>query len=96
MPTAAVKTKPQPTPVGGRPKNHIAKNRLRELRERHKAKGGLWLTTAEVGKIVGIGEADVSRHENHIRALTEQHIEAYARLYKVKGHQLFLNLTAAK
>jgi hypothetical protein len=82
--------------VGGRPKNHIAQNRLRELRERHKAKGGLWLTTAEVATLTGIGEADVSRHENHVRALTEEHVRAYAKVYKVSSHQLFTNLTIAK
>ncbi len=83
--------------AGGRPKNQIAPNRLRELRERHKdKKGGLWLTTAEVAKILGIGEADVSRHENHVRALTDEHVILYSKLYKVRPDQLFANLTVSK
>lgn len=78
----------------GRPRNMIARNRLEELRTRHKPRG-LWLTTAEVATLTGISEDQVSRHEQHKRALTENHVMAYARVYKVPPHRLFVGLTAS-
>lgn len=74
----------------------IPKNRLRYLRERHKAAKGLWLTTAEVATLTGITESIVSRHETHERGLTEAHVLAYSKLYKVRPDQLFANLTISK
>ena len=90
MPAAAISL---PSILPPRSRQPIPKNRLRFLRERHKAKGGLWLTTAEVATLTGITESIVSRHETHERGLTEAHVMAYAKLYKVKPHQLFANLT---
>lgn len=90
--TAAKAT--EPTPKAKRP---VAPNRLAELRERHKAKGGLWLTMAEVGRCLGISEAAVSRHEskdpNTARGLSHDDVLAYAKLYKVDPHEIFEGLT---
>lgn len=88
------------TAVADRPaasrRRAIPKNRLQKLRERHKTAGGLWLTTAEVATMTGIAESTVSRHEQHERALTDGHVLAYAKLFKVKPHQLFVGLTSDK
>ena len=79
----------------GKPK--VAPNRLTYLRERHKAKGGFWLTMAEAGKILGISEAAVSRHESKdprtARGLSHDDVLAYAKLYKVQPHEIFEGLT---
>lgn len=70
----------------------IPKNRLQQLRERHKPKG-FWLTQGEVAKVLGIAEATVSRHESGERGLSHDDVEAYAKLYKVQTHEIFANLT---
>ncbi len=81
----------------GKPKRSVAPNRLTYLRERHKSKGGFWLTMAEVGKILGISEAAVSRHESKdpktSRGLSHDDVLAYAKLYKVEPHEIFEGVT---
>ncbi len=80
----------------GKPKRGVALNRLTYLRERHKPRG-LWLTMAEVGKILGISEAAVSRHESRdpktARGLSHDDVLAYAKLYKVQPHEIFEGVT---
>lgn len=93
MMAAAKSSRSEPSNGGRKP---IPRNRLRFLRERHKKANGLWLTTAEVATLTGITESIVSRHETHERGLTEAHVMAYSKLYKVKPHQLFANLTTSK
>lgn len=78
----------------GRPKKStIVRNRLTELRERHKKDGGLYLTLAEVANFLGKSESIVSLQENMRRRLTDQDVAAYARLYKVRETDLFVGLT---
>ncbi len=87
----------QALPSGPRSKQ-FTPNRLQQLRERGKRDGGLWLTLAEVSRVIGISESLAARHEctdaTRARPLTEEDVEAYARLYKVKTHQLFRGITA--
>lgn len=61
----------------------IAKNRLRELRNRSR------LTLEEVSTLTGFDITTISRHESGGRGLTPDAIEKYARLYKVQTHELF-------
>lgn len=61
-------------------------NRLKFLRER------VNLTQKEVGRIVGVDETTVSKHENGDRALSDTMIREYAKLFKVETHELFINL----
>lgn len=61
-------------------------NRLKFLRER------VNLTQKEVGRIVGVDETTVSKHENGDRALSDTMIRGYAKLFKVETHELFINL----
>lgn len=63
----------------------MAKNRLKELRDRSR------LTLQEVSLITGFGVSTISRHESGGRGLTEDAIQKYAALYKVPTHQLFMN-----
>lgn len=63
----------------------MAKNRLKELRDRSR------LTLQEVSIITGFGVSTISRHESGGRGLTEDAIQKYAALYKVPTHQLFMN-----
>lgn len=63
----------------------MAKNRLKELRDRSR------LTLQEVSLITGFGVSTISRHESGERGLTEDAISKYASLYKVPTHQLFMN-----
>jgi hypothetical protein len=94
MPATKTRETVKPT---GKPKRAVAPNRLAYLRERHRAKGGFWLTMAEVGKILGISEAAVSRHESRdartARGLSHDDVLAYAKLYKVEPHEIFEGLT---
>lgn len=60
-------------------------NRLARLRNIAK------LTQDEVGKLLDIDSTTVSKHENSERSLSEDTIRAYAKLYKVQTHELFLN-----
>lgn len=62
----------------------MAKNRLKELRDRSR------LTLQEVSIITGYGISTISRHESGGRGLTEEAIAKYAALYKVPTHQLFM------
>ena len=63
--------------------NSAPRNRLRELRDRSR------LTLEEVSLITGFGVATISRHESCGRSLSEEAIDKYAALYKVKTHELF-------
>lgn len=63
----------------------IPRNRLAELRNTAK------LTQDEVGKLLDIDGTTVSKHENSERSLSDDMIRAYARLYKVQTHELFLS-----
>lgn len=62
----------------------MIKNRLREYRDRAR------LTLQEVSIITGIDVTTISKHENGIRALTDDTIKKYAQLYKVETHELFV------
>jgi len=73
-----------------------AKNRLRELRERGREQGSLWLTLEEVAAVMGLSVAMVSRHETHERGLTDEDVEKYAALYKVKPTRIFSRLTVSR
>lgn len=59
-------------------------NRLRELRE-----AGVKLSQEQTGKLLGCDGASVSRHENG-QPLSRQQILAYAELYGVPTHEIFL------
>lgn len=66
-------------------KNYSApKNRLKELRNRSR------LTLGEVSIITGFDVTTVSRHESGSRSLSEEAIDKYAALYKVRTHELFM------
>lgn len=64
-----------------------AKNRLAELRAR-----GLILSQNQVGKLIGCDGATVSRHESGDRSMTREQIIAYAELYGVPTHELFVDI----
>lgn len=69
-------------------KNYSApKNRLKELRNRSR------LTLGEVSIITGFDVTTVSRHESGSRSLSEEAIDKYAALYKVRTHELFMEPT---
>lgn len=66
-------------------KNYSApKNRLKEFRDRAR------LTLDEVSILTGFKAATISRHESGSRSLSEEAIDKYAALYKVKTHELFM------
>lgn len=58
-------------------------NRLRELRDRSR------LTLQEVSTLTGFDITTISRHESGQRKLSEEAIDKYSALYKVKTHELF-------
>jgi transcriptional regulator with XRE-family HTH domain len=62
----------------------IPKNRLKEYRDRAR------LTLQEVSLITGYDVTTICKHETAQRRLTEEAIEKYASLYKVKTHELFM------
>lgn len=64
-----------------------AKNRLAELRAK-----GVVLSQNQVGKLVGLDGATVSRHESGDRSMTREQIILYAELYGVQTHELFVNI----
>lgn len=68
------------------PKKHS--NQLRVLRER-----GIVLSMAQVAKLIGQDEATVSRHETGARSMNRDQIVAYAKLYGVETHELFMENT---
>ncbi len=96
----ATKTPPRPAPriavSTDEPKKQQAKtgtaNRLRHLRERGKRDGGMWLTLAEVARILDLSESGVHRHETAGRQISAEDAIRYAALYKVETHELFLRL----
>ena len=63
--------------------NSAPRNRLRELRDRSR------LTLQEVSLLTGYSVPTISRHESGGRALSEEAIDKYAGLYKVRTHELF-------
>lgn len=63
----------------------IRKNRLLELRTRSR------LTQEEVARILNCDFTLVSHHENLTRAVTQEDIAAYAKLYKVSELDLFVD-----
>ncbi len=68
-------------------------NRLRYLRERGKKDGRLWLTMAEVARMLNISESGVHRHETAGRQISAEDAVRYASLYKCETHELFLRLS---
>lgn len=66
-------------------KDGAPRNRLRELRDRSR------LTMQEVSTLTGFSVAAVSRHENGSRSLSEDAIDKYAKLYKVRTFEIFVN-----
>lgn len=59
------------------------KNRLREYRNRAR------LTLQEVSILTGYDVTTISKQESGQRKLTDEAIDKYAALYKVKTHELF-------
>jgi transcriptional regulator with XRE-family HTH domain len=59
------------------------RNRLQEYRNRAR------LTLQEVSILTGYSISTISKHESGARKLTEEAIQKYAALYKVKTHELF-------
>lgn len=66
-------------------KDGAPKNRLRELRDRSR------LTQQEVSTLTGYTVTAISRHENGSRSLSEEAVDKYARLYKVRTYELFID-----
>lgn len=64
-------------------KQEIARNRLRELRDRSR------LTLEEVSILTGYSVPTISRHENCDRSLSKEAIAKYSALYKVHSYELF-------
>lgn len=62
----------------------IPKNRLKEYRDRAR------LTLQEVSILTGYDVTTICKHETSQRRLTEEAIDKYAALYKVKTHELFV------
>lgn len=60
----------------------IIKNRLKEYRDRAR------LTLQEVSILTGYDITTISRHESGQRGLSDEAMEKYAALYKVKTHEL--------
>ena len=60
----------------------IIKNRLKEYRDRAR------LTLQEVSILTGFDITTISRHESGQRGLSDEAMEKYAALYKVKTHEL--------
>ena len=65
--------------------NNIPQNRLREFRNRSR------LTLDEVSAITGYTPATISRHEGGTRALTEESITKYSKLYKIHTYEIFID-----
>jgi transcriptional regulator with XRE-family HTH domain len=62
----------------------LTKNRLADLR-----KSGVVLSQEQVGRLLGIDAATVSRHESGARSMSRANIEAYALLFGVPTHEIF-------
>lgn len=63
----------------------ILPNRIKELREAQK------LTQEELGLLVGIDFTSVAKHENMQRGIDETLVQAYARVFKVLTHEIFVD-----
>ena len=61
-------------------------NRIKELRI------NAGLSQKELGDMVGLTHAAVSRHENGSRGLDELMIKAYSKALEVQAHELFVKL----
>lgn len=61
-------------------------NRIKELRERSR------LTQEELGKLLGVDATTISKHETGDRALSDDKVMAYAKVFKVSTHEIFVNL----
>lgn len=66
-----------------RPKTPVRHNRLAEIRKSR------YLEIKEVSIITGIDSSLICNHEKMKRHISEEHIKAYAKLYKVQTHELF-------
>ena len=64
--------------------SEIVKNNLKSLRDRSR------LTLEEVSILTGYDTTTISKHENFQRALTDEAIVKYSRLYKCMTHELFV------
>lgn len=64
--------------------NNIPRNRLKYFRNRSR------LTQQEIAKLLDFDVTLVSKHENWSRRMTDDQIVAYANVYKVKTHELFM------
>lgn len=62
----------------------IPTNRLKELRTASK------LTQVEVAKILNKDFTLVSHHENSTKAIVEEDLKAYAGLFKVQTHEIYM------
>ena len=65
-----------------------AKNRLAELRAK-----GIVLSQNQVGRLIGCDGTTVSRHESGERSMTRDQIIAYAELFSVPTHELFVEIS---
>lgn len=63
-------------------------NRIKHFREK------INLTQKELGRLVGVDETTVSKHETGDRALSDTMIKEYAKVFKVETHELFLDMNA--
>lgn len=63
----------------------VQPNRLSELREQSR------LTQEEVGKLMDLAPSTVSKHEAGTRSLSQENIERYAAIYKVRTFEIFVN-----
>ena len=79
----------------------MPQNRLKELRDRSRltqdevsmitGRDRSRLTQDEVSMITGFSVATISRHESGSRGLSQDAIDRYSRLYKVRSYELFVD-----
>lgn len=62
----------------------IPTNRIKEQRELSR------LTQEELAKLMDLDFTTVSRHESSARALSQEDIFKYARIFKIQSYELFL------
>lgn len=66
-------------------KTPVRKNRVRVLREQSR------LTQEELATLTGFSLSTVCKHEARSRGLTDQAIAAYAKVFKVKTYEIFVD-----
>ena len=49
------------------------------------------LTQAELGLLVGVTASTVCQHETHVRPVGRETLLAYAKVFKLATHELFLD-----